>query len=233
MHTELSFCLLKLQTVHRGVVVYLKSNWRVKHISGREVCVCVCVKTYDSSRGLSSGASSPFVKLRMDSASLHCARQNGFSGAWQREVFFCAVGFGSGDVHSTASAARCLSARCYGNRTRSASENNFVLNENLLCANGGKIGGGRGRGEGGKERKEWGAWISNTCLELLRHTGEISKVLLRFFFLLWLIDLKIFLNIFDLCYMSPYKNWDNFLQKFPIPSGKHHSRPLISKCNIM
>lgn len=72
----------------------------------------------------------------------------------KERVFFCAVGFGSGAVHSTASAAHCLPARCYGNRTRPASENNLVLNENLLCANGGKIGGGRGRGEGGKERKE-------------------------------------------------------------------------------
>lgn len=51
----------------------------------------VCVKTYDSSRGLSSGASSPFVKSRMDSVSLHCARQNGLSGAWQREGFFFAL----------------------------------------------------------------------------------------------------------------------------------------------
>lgn len=116
----------------------------------------VCVKTYDSSRGLSSGASSPFVKSRMDSVSLHCARQNGLSGAWQREgFFFCSVGFGSGAVHSTASAARCLPARCYSNRTRPASENNLVLNENLLCANGGKIGGGSGREKGEKKgRKE-------------------------------------------------------------------------------
>ncbi len=89
MRTDFSFCLLKLQTAHRGVVVYLKSNWLVKHISGREVCVCV--KTYDSSRGLSSGASSPFVKHRMDSVSLHCARQKELSGAWQREGFFFAL----------------------------------------------------------------------------------------------------------------------------------------------
>lgn len=46
------------------------------------------METYDSSQGLSSGASSPFVKRRMDSVSPHCARQNGFSGAWQREGFF-------------------------------------------------------------------------------------------------------------------------------------------------
>lgn len=143
MHIEISLCLL------RGVVVCLTQT-DVLSTSQTEVCV----KTYDSSRGLSSGASSPFVKSRMDSVSLHCARQNGLSGAWQREgffFFFCTVGFGSGAVHSTASAARCLPARCYGNRTRPASENNLVLNENLLCANGGKIRGGRERGDGGKK----------------------------------------------------------------------------------
>lgn len=77
MHIEISLCLL------RGVVVCLTQT-DVLSTSQTEVCV----KTYDSSRGLSSGASSPFVKSRMDSVSLHCARQNGLSGAWQREGFF-------------------------------------------------------------------------------------------------------------------------------------------------
>ncbi len=166
----------------------------------------MCVKTYDSSRGLSSGASSPFVKHRMDSVSLHCARQNGLSGAWQREGFFSL--WALDPMLCIPLPALLAASQLVATATGPGQHLKTIwfLMRIYFAQMVGKLGVGEGeeKGERKKERKEWGAWISHTCLELLRHTGEISKVLLRFFFLLLPIDLK--KSLFDLCYMSPYKH---------------------------
>lgn len=146
----------------------------------------------------------------------------------KERVFFCAVVFGSGAVHSTASAARCLPARCYSNRTRPASENNLVLNENLLCANGGKIGGGSGRGEGGKKGRKEGmrrldlAYLSCTFKAYWRNIQRFIVFLQFFFFSPLYISLK-FCLIYLICSVRAHikmtkKKQIHFLQKSQVSS---------------